>query len=61
MYLYLDGEHPNVKQSRIDSKRQRDKQGKGVKHVRLEGADFKRKPKHTKTFLETAVSGVDFD
>lgn len=61
MYLYLDGEHPNVKQSRIANKRQREKQGKGAKHVKLEGESFKRKPKHTKAFLETAVSGVNFD
>jgi hypothetical protein len=61
MYLYLDGEHPNFKKSRIEAKSKRDKQAREGKRIKSTDADFKRRPKHTKAFLETAVSGAYLD
>lgn len=61
MYLYLDGEHPNAKQSRIDNKRLREKRGKTNKQPKTTRAEFQRKPKHTKAFLEASVFDINFD
>lgn len=60
MYLYLDGEHPNVKESRIEGRSQRNKveRQKRMKAVKTE---FKRKPKHSKAFIEASYSGANFD
>lgn len=60
MYLFLDGEHPNVKQSRLEARAKRDKQER-TQRVKAVRTDFKRKPKHNKAFIEASYSSANFD